>query len=186
MLGLSPTRKCILFGADPSNIKSKRKGGDLLRNTLEQLGDLARESDILQFGGVRQQTKIGLFDCFHLGSYTDDLSLSVIYSAADCFVAPSRQDNLPNTVIESLACGTPIVAFKIGGMPDMIDSTVGRLARPFDTMDLAESIRSVLLPNNYDFGSACRRRAVQEFSQREISDAYRKLYLQILDSTFPK
>ncbi len=51
----------------------------------------------------------------YLGRLNDDISLALVYSAADVFVAPSIQDNLPNTVMESLACGTPCVAFKIGG-----------------------------------------------------------------------
>jgi glycosyltransferase involved in cell wall biosynthesis len=55
------------------------------------------------------------------GSLHDEVSLALLYSAADVFVAPSIQDNLPNVVMEALACGTPTVAFDLGGMPDLID-----------------------------------------------------------------
>jgi glycosyltransferase involved in cell wall biosynthesis len=57
----------------------------------------------------------------YLGRLNDDISLALVYAAADIFVAPSIEDNLPNTVMEALACGIPSVAFKIGGMPDMIE-----------------------------------------------------------------
>ncbi|WP_445153242.1 glycosyltransferase [Aeromonas hydrophila] len=55
-----------------------------------------------------------------MGRLHDDISLCLLYNAADLFVAPSLQDNLPNTLVESLSCGTPCVAFKIGGMIDLI------------------------------------------------------------------
>ena len=79
---------------------------------------------------------------YHLN---DDISLSIVYAAADVFIAPSVQGNLPNTVMESLACGTLCVAFDIGGMCDMIEHQKnGYLAKPFDVDDLARGIAWVL------------------------------------------
>jgi glycosyltransferase involved in cell wall biosynthesis len=67
--------------------------------------------------------------------------VALLYAAVDVLVTPSRQDNLSNTIVESLACGTPAVAFDIGGMPDMIEHKInGYLAKPFDTSDLAAGI----------------------------------------------
>jgi glycosyltransferase involved in cell wall biosynthesis len=85
------------------------------------------------------------FPTQYLGKLNDDIALSLVYSAADVFVAPSQEDNLPNTVLESLACGTPSVAFKIGGMPDLIEHQKnGYLAQPFDIKDLAHGIQWIL------------------------------------------
>jgi glycosyltransferase involved in cell wall biosynthesis len=64
-----------------------------------------------------------------------------VYSAADVFLAPSLEDNLPNTVLEALTCGTPCVAFNIGGMPDLIQHQKnGYLAEPFNVDDFVAGI----------------------------------------------
>ena len=84
------------------------------------------------------------FPIHYLGSFSDDLSLRILYAAADVFVLPSRLDNLPNTGLEAHACGTPVVAFGCTGMVDIVDDRVtGYLAEPFDPSSLAVGIRWV-------------------------------------------
>jgi glycosyltransferase involved in cell wall biosynthesis len=78
----------------------------------------------------------------HLG---DEYSTSLVYNAADVFVAPSLADNLPTTILESLSCGTPVVGFNVGGIPDMIShKTNGYLAKYKDATDLADGIKFCL------------------------------------------
>ena len=118
-----------------------------------------------------------------LGSLQDDLSLVLAYSAADVFVLSSRQDNLPNTGIESLACGTPVVAFDIGGLPDIVDhQRTGWLARPFDTEDLAAGIAWVLCDRERanQLGVAARDTAEERFSEPRIAAQYKELYERVL------
>jgi nucleoside-diphosphate-sugar epimerase len=94
---------------------------------------------------VTQKIVRAAFPVHYTGHLHDDLSLRALYSAADAFVLPSRQDNLPNTGLEAHACGTPVVAFNTGGLPDIVaDRVTGALAEPFEPASLAAAIRWVL------------------------------------------
>ena len=110
--------------------------------------------------------------------------LSRAYSAADVFVLPSLEDNLPNTIIEAQACGTPGVGFAIGGVPDIVaNPSLGRLARPFDTADLADKIIEVLQASPEEAAAArqkCREHAESAYSQYAQTAAYLRLYRERL------
>ena len=114
----------VFFGA-MSATSDRRKGFHLLLPALQKLSQFQVWQDRLElavFGASQPINPPNFgFRTHYLGRLNDDISLALVYSAADVFVAPSIQDNLPNTVMEALACGTPCVAFKIGGMPDMIE-----------------------------------------------------------------
>ncbi|MFA4871676.1 MAG: glycosyltransferase [Patescibacteria group bacterium] len=137
------------------------------------------------FGASKPKEKIGL-NCpiYYLGKFNDDIALSIVYSAADVLVAPSIQDNLPNTVLESLACGTPVVAFNIGGLPDLIEhQKSGYLARPFEVEDLASGIKWVLdldYENYQNLCSRAREKCEQEFTIEIQAKKYLELYKKII------
>jgi glycosyltransferase involved in cell wall biosynthesis len=117
-----------------------------------------------------------------LDRLNDDISLSLVYAAADVFIAPSVQDNLPNTVMESLACGTPWVAFDIGGMCDMIGHQQnGYLAKPFDIDDLAKGIIWVLEDEERlrKLGVNGRKKVEQNFSLEIQANNYLSVYQDI-------
>ena len=119
----------------------------------------------------------------YLGTLDDDLSLSLVYSAADVFVLPSVQDNLPNTIMEAIACGTPCVAFNIGGMPDLIEHEQnGYLAQPYQTDDFARGIAWVL-PNterHHKLSHRAGEKVENEFTQKIQANRYVSLFTQIL------
>ena len=120
-----------------------------------------------------------------MGLLHDDVSLALIYSAADITVVPSRQDNLSNIVVESLACGTPAVAFDIGGMSDMIVHKVnGYLAKPFDTSDLASGIDWVISNDkrHKDLCIKARDKAVGCFDIEKTARKYAILYENVLSA----
>ena len=163
--------------------RDPRKGFDLLLNALGHLHSELKDLHLVVFGQhpPRQPPDLG-FPVHYTGHLHDDLSLRALYSAADALAIPSRQDNLPNTGLESLACGTPVVAFDIGGLPDIVEhQRSGYLAKAFDTQDLANGISWVL--QNADSAKVrhqCRARAVARFSNEVVADQYRSVYEQIL------
>jgi glycosyltransferase involved in cell wall biosynthesis len=114
----------------------------------------------------------------NLGKLSDDPSLALAYSAADVFVCPSREDNLPNTVAEALACGTPCAAFETGGLPEMIKHhSNGWLARPFDTKMLAEGIHWLCThPQRETIRESARVSAVRNYNAEDMSKHYALLY----------
>jgi glycosyltransferase involved in cell wall biosynthesis len=77
----------------------------------------------------------------HLGTLVDERLMAIVYNAADIFVHPAREDNLPNVVVESIACGIPVAGFEIGGMPEMITNQEnGFLSEEVSAPGLAEVI----------------------------------------------
>ncbi|MGY4027443.1 glycosyltransferase [Aeromonas rivuli] len=121
-LGLPQDKQLLLFGA-MSSTSDPRKGYHLLIPALQQLSaeGKAKQIELVVFGASRGDAEqVTGIKTHYMGRLHDDISLCLLYNAADLFVAPSLQDNLPNTLVESLACGTPCVAFDIGGMRDLI------------------------------------------------------------------
>ena len=184
-LGLPQDRQIILFGA-LSATSDLRKGFHLLLPALQQFQHYhTREQiELVVFGSSQPSTPLDFgFKARYLGKLNDDISLALLYAAADVFVAASVQDNLPNTVVEALACGTPCAAFAIGGMPDMIDHKQnGYLATAYEPEDLARGIAWIL--ENKERWQNLSKRAVtkvkQEFTVARQAEKYYQLYEEIL------
>ena len=180
LLNLPQDRELILFGAIGGG-EDPRKGSDLLIAALNRLKtERSQNMELVIFGQSPplQEPALG-FPIRYTGHLHDDISLALLYSAVDVFVAPSRQDNLPNTVVEAIACGTPSVTFKIGGMPDVIEHQIsGYLAQPNDLQDLATGIRWVLeqQTQHNKLGIAARQSAESIFHPRLVSQQYRDVY----------
>ncbi|MDY6784008.1 MAG: glycosyltransferase family 4 protein [Cyanobacteriota bacterium] len=144
---LPQDKQILLFGAILAT-SDRRKGYHLLKAAIEQISQTPQGDNIevIVFGASQpsEDTQFAL-KTHYFGTISDDAILSLLYSSADVFVAPSVEDNLPNTVMEALACGTPCVAFKIGGMPDLIEHRQnGYLAQPFAVEDFSKGVLWVL------------------------------------------
>ena len=101
--------------------------------------------------------------------------MALLYGAVDCFVTPSLQDNLPNTIAEAMSCGTPCVGFDSGGIPEMIDHLRnGYVARRADSADLAEGIRYVLA--HPELGGEALRWARRCYGESRVAEEYIRLY----------
>jgi glycosyltransferase involved in cell wall biosynthesis len=191
VLGLPLDKAVVLFGA-VGGLGDSRKGGDLLQSTLQHLRSLVagtglEETELAIFG--QSEPSVGVdfgFTAHYFGNIDNDLKLRLLYSAADVFVLPSRQDNLPNTGIEAHACGTPVVGFRTGGLVDIVDhQQTGILAEPFDPSSLAMAIQTVIeCPDRCSrIGHAARIRAEQLWSPRIVAAQYKQVYGQLREAT---
>ncbi|PSB06156.1 glycosyl transferase [Pleurocapsa sp. CCALA 161] len=181
LIGLPQNKHLVMFGAIKAT-SDRRKGFYFLQAALESLCQSGWQNklELVVVGASQPEKEIYLgFKTHYLGKLNDDISLAQVYAAADVFVAPSVQDNLPNTVVEAIACGTPAVAFNIGGMPEIIEHHVnGYLAQPFEIEDLAKGIVWILenQERHQKLGDRARAKAKQEFSQELQARRYASLY----------
>jgi glycosyltransferase involved in cell wall biosynthesis len=190
LLKLPKDKQLILFGSMGAT-SDHRKGFHLLQPALKHLSqsEFQDKTELVVFGSSapNPQPDFGL-KAHYLGQLRDTLSLALIYSAADVFVAPSVQDNLPNTIMEAIACGTPCVAFNIGGIPDMIEHQQnGYLAQPYESEDLAHGITWVLQDEQrrQALSHRAREKFEQEFTLEIQCRNYIKLYDDIVQTSSP-
>lgn len=136
---LCDNRPLLLTVAE--NLGERRKGGGILQDFLESWDGVPIR--ILFLGNTAPLTSNKLIDAISLGFINDDILKRIVYSAADVMLHPARVDNLPNVVIESMACGTPVLGFSIGGMPDMVTSETGWLTSQVDHHGLIDLLEHV-------------------------------------------
>jgi glycosyltransferase involved in cell wall biosynthesis len=178
LIGLPQGVPLLLFGSMGGG-RDPRKGFDLLVQALKNLDVSIPSLELVVFGQLAPLDSVDLgFPIHYIGHLHDDLSLRALYSAADLLVVPSRQDNLPNTAVEAQACGTPVVAFDVGGLSDIIvHKETGYLSQDFDTQDMAAGVEWVLeRRESGDMRLAARDRAERKFSGPVVSKQYRLVY----------
>lgn len=181
-LSIKANKKIILFGA-MSAMDDPRKGYGYLQ---EALGLLNKDEYIFLIFG--KSSLVDNSNTIYLDHIEDDEKLSKIYSCADVMVVPSLQENLSNTIMESLSCGTPVVAFDIGGNSDMIDHRQnGYLVKAFDTADLARGMEWVLEnSSNKQLSEYARKKVLDNFSYDVVVSKYIELYRKIVKDHNPQ
>lgn len=183
VLGLPPTGNIILSGA-VGGLEDPRKGGDLLKNTLARIASQKTiDLTLVVYGQAKPLNQNWPCPVIWLGEVKDDRILGLAYAAADLMIVPSRQDNLPNTAIEAQACGTPVIAFETGGLPDIVEhKETGWLAKPFDVVDLAQGI-IWSLEDSARLKQLCnqsRQRALKQYDPVNIAAKYSAVYHRVL------
>lgn len=178
-LGLPTDKFLIAFGA--VSISDSRKGLAMLWDALQIfIARVGREHcELVVFGSGGWNVPESSIPVRNLGVIREDERLALLYSAADIFCAPSREENLANTAIESLACGTPVLAFRIGGFPDIIDHLgCGYLARPFEIESLVDGLQYLYSRQvaGEGFREASRKRAEELYDGRLTARRYLELY----------
>lgn len=182
VLGIPKHKKVLMFGAQ--SLTDSRKGGDLLVKALQCLPESLKSETLLITLGNRSKTisQSIKMETLNLGYVNSERLQSIAYSAADLFIFPTRADNLPLVLQESMACGTPMVSFQIGGIPDLVRPGItGYLAEPENADDLCNGIVQ-LLEDKYtlqQMRDRCRAIAVEEYSLELQAKRYIELYGQL-------
>lgn len=181
MMGLPEGRKLILFGSQ--RITDERKGFSYLVKACEYLKEaypeLSEQITVVVVGTNSEEVKSQVpFDVVAVDYVSDEKQMISLYNAVDIYVTPSLQDNLPNTIMESMSCAVPCVGFKVGGIPEMIDHRqTGYVADYKDSKDFADGIAWVLQPENYDrLSKNSRDKVLRDYSQSHISRLYTDVY----------
>lgn len=180
LLNLPLDKKLVLFGAI-SATGDPRKG---FKELSEALSNVSTDIELIIFGSSKPEIESNLLHKTHyLGHLHDDVSLRILYNAADLMVVPSLQEAFGQTASESLSCGTPVVAFGATGLLDIVDHKInGYLASPFDTRDLANGIDWILNTDNYDdLCLQAREKALRDFDSKILAKKYISLYQETLD-----
>lgn len=180
VLGLPSEKKLILFVADALN--NNRKGYAYLLEALQKL----KNNEILFVAVGNGLIPEESLKVHHLGFISNERILALAYSAADVCVVPSLEDNLPNTVLEAMACAVPVVAFDVGGIPELIlNYHTGLLAVALDSQDLADKIALLLEHPEMRAGLGKNARNLVEKSYKISiqSGKYLEIYRQLLPET---
>lgn len=185
LLGVANGKKVLMFGAQM--LTDLRKGSDLLVKALSSLpASLKAEIILLTLGegGEAIAEAVGM-QTLNLGYVSSDHLKAICYSAADLFIFPTRADNLPLVLQESMACGTPMVSFKIGGVSDLVRPGItGYLAEPEDAKDFCNGIVQLLEDRQERdrMRQQCRAIALEEFPLELQAKRYIDLYRQLVQT----
>jgi glycosyltransferase involved in cell wall biosynthesis len=181
---IDPNQKIVLFGA--ANILDRRKGITYLVDALDELkknyADLT-DVAIVIFGKNKSFDVSQLpFKVYEMSLVGSQQGMAELYNLADVYVTPTIEDNLPNTVMESMACGTPVVAFNTGGLPDMVDHlNNGYLAEFKSATDLAAGIKYILTSNQKnELAANARKKVLDNFTNDIVAKKYLAVYESIL------
>lgn len=185
--GIAPDRLVIGFGAD--NLACERKGFRLLREALRiysQTPGSLPLTGLLMGGGKtsgNQQRIPGLEETIELGFLGQERDQAGFYSACDLVIVPSLEDNQPQMALEAMSCGTPVVAFEVGGIPEFVrERETGKLVPPGDATELASAIRQLTVDPvlRTGLGRAARKLILDQFPMQGQIEAYQGLYRQLL------
>ncbi len=180
LLGIPNDKKVLLFVSQRFN--DERKGGDLLIQSLAKLPPSLKENTLLLILGNETEKVSQLVDIpnINLGYVSNDRLKSIAYSASDLFLFPTRADNLPLVLQESMACGTPIISFDVGGVSDLVRHNItGYLAKNENITEFTEGIIKLLEDDQLraKLSSNCREIALNEYDL----DLQVKRYLEIVE-----
>ena len=188
-LGLPADRPTILF-LTSAGIGDRRKGWDLLERAMPDVAKQYPNLQIVVVGPIpndeaRMHAQQATQATIHWhGTVSTSEQLRTLYCAADVTAVPSREDNLPLTAMEAQTSATPVVAFAVGGLPEIVENdTTGYLASPLDYQDFTRGLQRVLQDGSTKnfFGHQARLRALDRWSSRLVARQYGEVYLEAIE-----
>jgi len=176
-LGLPLDKKLILFASQ--RVTNANKGMDYLIEACRQL-QLADVAVVILGGHAEEVLSQLPLEAYPLGYVNEESRIVDVYQAVDVFVLPSLSENLPNTIMEAMACGVPCVGFKVGGIPEEIDHRQnGYVAEYRHAEDLAQGIRWILSEADYEkLSQNAVQKVMQNYSQQSVALKYLDVYHQ--------
>ena len=185
VLGIPKGKKVMLYAA--ANLSRWRKGSDSLVKALRYLPESLKADVVLILLGERGEAIAEAIEIpsLVLGYVEGDRLKSVAYSATDMFLLPTRAEGLPNVLLESMACGTPMVSFAVGGVPDVVRPGVtGYLAESENVQDFCKGMMQLLEddPLRESMRSQCRMIALEEYSAELETQRHIELYHKLLSN----
>jgi glycosyltransferase involved in cell wall biosynthesis len=179
VLGVPADAAVLLFGA--ASVENLRKGFGILADAVAGLRKFPNLM-LLTFGKGRPTVPSDVLH-IHFGHVEGDRLLSVLYSAADVFVMPSSQEAFGQTALEAMACGTPVIASAVGGIPEVVrDGVTGYLINPPDPAALQEAVCGLLrnASKRAEMSVNCRRIVLDNYTIEVQARRYLELYERIL------
>ena len=180
-LGLPATGRLLLFVSQ--RVTNPYQGMDYLAEACQLLAqqypDMVKDTGIIILGGHAEEVAHLLpFKTYPLGYVSDKRQIVSVYNAADAFVLPSLSENLPNTIMEAMACGVPCVGFRVGGIPEEIDHQQnGYVAAYRDATDLARGLHWVLFEADREaLSKAALSKVHRCYSQQSVALKYTEVY----------
>jgi len=180
-LDLPVDRRIILFVSQ--RVTDPRKGISYFVEAISRLvgqhPEMKENTGVAILGGHAEEVALRLaLPSYPLGYVNNPSRIISVYNAADVYVLPSLEDNLPNTIMEAMACGVPCVGFRVGGIPEMIcHQENGYVAHERDAADLAQGIRYVLAEADYAaLSRECQHWVAQKYSQQSVANRYMEEY----------
>ena len=180
-LGLPEQGRIILFASQ--RVTNVNKGMSYLmeacRLVAEEHGEMVGDVSVVILGGHAEEI-VGLlpFKTYPLGYVNDEQRIVQVYNASDVFVLPSLSENLPNTIMEAMACGVPCIGFRVGGIPEEIDHLkTGYVADYKSAADLARGLYWALAEaDSQQVAQACVSKVVRCYSQAAVANSYNQIY----------
>lgn len=185
-LQLATDKNYLLFVA--MRVSAPNKGFDYLKNALQiwkkNHPEEAQKTEVLVIGEIANTRLIHEIPLpVHvLGKISEELKMVDIYNAADVFITPSLEENLPNTIMEALACGTSCIGFEVGGIPEMIDHLSNGFIAGYKDTDLMAKGIQVCLQNKIEFGKKSREKAENTYAENQVVDQHLLAYLNSLNN----